>query len=219
MRYNNVKFENGLDGHLQMWDDMGFILSDRGNYYDLRCEFGIGYTVNRHIPFLFDKEDFDKIKKYRWQDDYTKHLGQNGDRPQYHCILTTDVKPKIRLHEVVTGKKFQDHKNHNTFDCRKCNLRDATPLQNAWNEPPSRHWESGIEGVYQKYPGENLWVGEFHGKILIETRSEYEAKKVVLEARALERGEYDYYNPILKDFGIDLEELLSRPRLKKVSIF
>lgn len=152
MKYNNVEYISDFEGQEVMWKDMGFIQSERGNWYDLRGDFGIGYTCNRHVPFYFDKEDFDKVSSYKWIDDYCKHLSNKGGTPEYFCILTHDTKPKIRLHEVVTGKKYQDHKNHNTFDCRKCNLRDATPQQNAWNTTPPKHRRKWYCRCNQKIP-------------------------------------------------------------------
>ena len=219
-RYNNTDYPSDFAMQEAMWKDMGYVQSDRGNWYDMRGDFGIGYTVNRHLPFYFDKEDFDEVSKYKWSDDYCKHLNCKNGKPQYFCVLTHDVKPKIRLHEVVTGKKHQDHKNHNTFDCRKCNLRDVTAQQNSWNTTPRHIGESGIAGVHRKYPDGGPWVGKFRDAY-IETYDLDEAKKFVLEARVKHRGEYDYHYPQFEEMGGNLDELRSRPDISpsKTSLF
>lgn len=48
---------------------------------------------------------------------------------------------------MVTGKKYQDHKNANKHDNRKENLRDATHSQNNMNRGVQSNSTSGITGV------------------------------------------------------------------------
>ena len=36
--------------------------NSRQNEYDLSGEYGIGYTRNTNVPFLFDLDDYDKLK-------------------------------------------------------------------------------------------------------------------------------------------------------------
>ena len=112
------------------------------NRYDLSGEYGIGWTSNTNEEFYFDLEDYDKIKDYCW----LKHI----DNKNYITICTRDCKANkiICLHQLITGKNNQDHINRNTFDNRKCNLRDSTQDENVKNRTMQRNNTSGVIGVY-----------------------------------------------------------------------
>ena len=112
------------------------------NTYDLSGEYGIGYT-SKGEEFWFDLEDYDLIKNYCWM------ISHNG-------YVITDISksnnklPKIQMHRLVMDcpeNLFIDHKNHNTFDNRKYNLRIATKSQNAMNQIIKTNNTSGIAGV------------------------------------------------------------------------
>ena len=83
---------------------------------------------------LFDIEDLDVVQQFCWSlDAATGYI-----RSSYWTI---DDKRSIHvlMHRIIMGKyynidgMFIDHKNHNTTDNRKCNLRVCTPAENQRN--------------------------------------------------------------------------------------
>lgn len=109
------------------------------NNYDLQDEYGIGYLSNTHKAFIFDKEDFDKIKEFCWMEN------DNG----YVISHNSDGK-NIRLHRLILNPKddeIVDHKNLNKLDNRKSNLRIATKQTNGINRPCNSNNQLGVKGV------------------------------------------------------------------------
>lgn len=105
------------------------------NHYEFYGETGRCYFNNRDGYFLFDTEDYDKIKDYRWYKD------QNGYCSNRHL--------GIYAHRIIMdcpNGMVVDHINHNTLDNRKANLRICTQQQNLFNnhQPVG---ESGHKGI------------------------------------------------------------------------
>jgi hypothetical protein len=95
---------------------------------------------------IVDAEDFDRLNQFKWFAHYQKDTrsfyaernrptsrGKRGTLPMTHVILN------------VTG--MVDHKNHNTLDNRKENLRAATNSQNCTNGRTRLTNRSGHPGV------------------------------------------------------------------------
>lgn len=112
------------------------------NNFNLLGEYGIGWTSNTNEEFYFDLEDFDKIKNYCW---YASISTKNG----YRSIRARDrvTKKIVPIHEVIIGKKHQDHIDRNTFNNRKSNLRDCTQFENTKNKSLQKNNTSGVAGV------------------------------------------------------------------------
>lgn len=98
-----------------------------------------------------DDSDFDLLNQFKW------------------CCSTTGYAVReatnktIYMHRFIMGepKGMQvDHKNLNTFDCQRHNLRIVTYNQNQWNRPRQHNNTSGHKGV-----GWNKQVGRWRARI------------------------------------------------------
>lgn len=114
-------------------------LCRKSNDYDLDSyEYGVGYCSDGY-QFLFDKEDYDKIKIYRWRRDQSRYLRTHIDNN--HDIF---------MHSLIYGNKELrdiDHINRNKYDNRKSNLREANRGDNVINRKPISRNKSGVTGV------------------------------------------------------------------------
>lgn len=118
------------------------------NKYNLSGDYGIGYTTKGE-EFYFDLEDYNKIKDYCWM----KHNGY---------IVTVLEKERISMHREIINCPSDievDHKNHNTYDNRKQNLRVANASQNNMNKGLRKHNTSGVTGVSWNNR-DNRWVAQ-----------------------------------------------------------
>lgn len=122
---------NGIRSCGCLYDDSRHESNKKYNTYDLETyEYGVGYC-NNGTHFLFDKEDYDKIKNYCWWYDGRYVLAHTLDGDGYTTA-------NIRMHRVVLdiGDREEinvDHRNLIRYDCRKSNLRKATDCENARN--------------------------------------------------------------------------------------
>ena len=147
------------------------------NQYDLSGEYGIGYLSNSDKTFLFDLEDYDKIKEYCW-------------RLFKGYVITHIGKPNVSMHRLILNPPDNmqvDHIYHNTLDNRKKNLRIVTNKQNTWNRK--------IKGVsYDK--SNNKWMARLrmNGKYMLRKRfkTEEEAINARREAEKKYFGEFAY---------------------------
>lgn len=147
-------------------------VTDKPNQYDLTNEkYGIGYDENGN-KFIFDKEDYDRIKKYKWNG--SKEI--KSSRNKESVYFTTMVKGyELKLHWFVMGiynefgydldgnkeklkevnEKYNrknnealiDHINRKPMDNRKSNLRFTNSGLNKQNNDVYKNNLSGIIGV------------------------------------------------------------------------
>lgn len=100
---------------------------------------------------LIDDEDFELVSRYKWFALYNPNTDSyyalanipNGGRTLSYC----DV---IRMHTLIAGTPDgmnTDHKNHNTLDNRRQNLRPCTYSQSSCNRKMRADNSTGYKGV------------------------------------------------------------------------
>lgn len=142
-RYIYVSGESLRSGHTQ---SCGCYLADKlkerktYNSYKFDGDIGIGFDSSGN-EFLFDKEDYDKIKDYYW------HMRYDG----YFLGHKSMDKSPSRLHRIIMNVSNKDivvdHIDHNPSNNRKENLRIANKSQNARNHKIFSSNTSGCSGV------------------------------------------------------------------------
>lgn len=103
--------------------------------------------LTRGFWSLIDAEDAERAQSLQWRAKVTRE----GQTPYA-------VRQDIGMHRFIIGTNAQcvDHRNGNSLDNRKCNLREATRSQNQHNRPKSRNNTSGLKGV-TCVPDRNAW--------------------------------------------------------------
>lgn len=96
---------------------------------------------------IVDDEDYDFLMQWRW----TVVIDRSGRVYATRHARKHEGKPSSRrMHMVICGTRngFEtDHKNGDTLDNRRSNLREATRIQNMRNRALHRNNTSGHKGV------------------------------------------------------------------------
>lgn len=169
----------------------------KNNVYDLSGEYGV-CTMRDGNTFIFDLEDYDKIKQFTWHLSGREYIGttinyeSNSNKP----------KETLMIHRLIMGVQdiswkecVVDHINGNVYDNRKCNLRVVSQFQNSMNQKKSKNNTSGNTGVskYKDKWGASIKVNS--QKIFLGLYEKYEdAVKTRKEAEEKYFGEYSYDN-------------------------
>lgn len=144
--------------------------------------------------FLFDYEDFPKIKDRMW---YGSVQGAHGE------IYILDCRGS-KIQEVILNIPeglYVDHINLNTLDNRKSNLRLCSHRDNLCNRDLQTNNTSGVSGVHWnknrrtwnarvKYYGQEIHLGAYH--------SFQEAVQARNEGMKWLYGEFGRYNDVPK---------------------
>lgn len=176
---DEIRRENGIK-------NVGNILRHRTqNQYDLSGDYGVGYTSDGS-QFIFDLEDYDLIKDYKW------YVGNNG-----YLYGRSDNTQHVLFHRLVMNAPdnyFIDHRQHNLLDNRKQFLRIVTCSQNGMNKEIQINNTSGYTGVYYHKPSNNwcayIKVNNKQIKKYCKTKEEAIQKRQQLERVYF--GEYSY---------------------------
>jgi hypothetical protein len=119
--------------------------------------------LTRGLFTIVDAADYACIMQHRW------HAKFAEEERFYATHWDTSSKTEISLHRYILGLdsnnvKLGDHKNGNSLDNRRVNLREADHSQNAQNSK-ARNNISGYKGVTY-YPELGLYRTRvyFHGK-------------------------------------------------------
>ena len=172
------------------------------NHYDLEGEYGIGHTYKGE-KFLFDIEDYAKIKEYRWcfnRKGYLVAFGRNEGRRRivkFHQMVMGEAPKGKQIDHIRSTEECPNRKADN----RKSNLRFVTPAQNSWNRGLRADNKSGHTGVRWDKERQK-WIARVRkGKMDVRKRFPYDQFNEACrwqEKTAKEmRGEYAYaYNCI-----------------------
>lgn len=119
----------------------------KDNYYIMKL-----YNAKHDIvgECYFDKDDYDKVKEYKW------HLDRQG------YVVTRLDKKRISMHRLIlaiTNDNLIDHINLNKADNRRNNLRIVDKSKNEMNKPVRSNNSSGVKGVCY-YNSKNKWSAE-----------------------------------------------------------
>jgi|SRR5690349_3158363 len=96
---------------------------------------------------LLDEEDIERVSKESW---HVINTGSYLLREKDKLIYFRSTKLKTALHRFIMGAKrgeVVDHKNRNTLDNRKSNLRITTTALNAHNSKIYASNKTGCPGV------------------------------------------------------------------------
>lgn len=94
-----------------------------------------------------DDADFTMLSRYQWQARWNER-----SKVWRACTMILDdekwkLRDMARILIPTTGDERVDHKNHNTLDVRRRNLRKCTRLQNLWNRRVRSDNQHGLKGV------------------------------------------------------------------------
>lgn len=105
---------------------------------------------------LVDDDDFDRVMRHKWT-----AATSNGRRWYAKRSILQDGKCiNCLLHRFILGVPDAiriDHENGDGLDCRKVNMRYASPRQNARNMRRSARNTSGFKGVHRVRDG---WIAQ-----------------------------------------------------------
>lgn len=157
------------------------------NKYVFVNNYAIGYTANNE-PFLFDIEDYGKIKNVSW----------HSDGKGYICGFLN--KKQVFLHRVIMGalndNRLIDHINHCGYDNRKKNLRLCNVTQNNQNRKVKSNTVSGKTGVYYDKL-RNKWRAHINANGKYKFIGRYDTLQDAITARIkAEKQYYGEYAPL-----------------------
>lgn len=177
-----MKHERQFKNHGKILDDSPVCVFDPNRYYIygdialVECYDQHGY-ITRY--FICDADDIDIVKKCKWRIVHKK----DGD----YAVTGNQNSRKAYFHEDVLGyipDGYEgDHKNKDTLDNRRNNLRIATSSQQKVNQRTRSDNKSGFRGICKRKQGD--YMIDFV----------YEKKRVYFEKFSkLEEAVYVRYN-------------------------
>lgn len=93
--------------------------------------------------FKLDEEDYDRCKEYHWSVNKYNRKSETG----YFYAVNNKVGLLHRFIMNASRDFLVDHKDNNTLDNRKCNLRICNRSENNRNRKSMKNNKSGVIGV------------------------------------------------------------------------
>ena len=107
---------------------------------------------------VIDFEDFELVRGFTWH----ANKRRNGDFVAARTDYSTGKLKTVLLHRQIAlrmGMYGVDHKNMDTLDNQRNNLRSCTRSQKGGNAKPRNTNKSGFKGVHW-YPNLNRWCAK-----------------------------------------------------------
>lgn len=152
--------------------------------------------LTKGFQALVDDADWPRLMLHSW-------YALEGKSGVYAACRVSDGGGKshiVLMHRMIMDnpeKLHVDHKNHNTLDNRRDNLRVATPRQNQHNSRKNEAKTSQFKGVYW-LSSRNRWVSDITldtgRKRIGSFRSELEAARAYDAVARAEFGEFAKLN-------------------------
>ena len=173
----------------------------KGNQYIDYGDYYTGFDAKGET-FLIDKEDYEKVSEITWNVEIRKdgYKRVSGHLPRGKRIL---------LHQYLMSDFLQiDHADRDGTNNRRCNLREATPLENSRNKGLASSNKSGVIGVNTRngkwyahitVEGNELWLGTHVDKT--------DAVRERLLAEHQYFGEFAPQKHLYEKYGIEVESL------------
>jgi hypothetical protein len=110
--------------------------------------------LTRKQNAIVDTEDFDQLSQFNWYAEWSPatrsfYAARRDENGKYVCMHRFILK--------LIGKPQADHKNGNTLDNRKENLRPCTAQQNRFNQRRKSNNTSGFKGVSKSHKLQKWW--------------------------------------------------------------
>ncbi len=133
---------------------------------------------------IVDDEDYEYLMQWKWQTQFN------------HCGIPYAVRQGIRMHRLLSGLqkgdgKIVDHRNCNSLDNRRHNLRICTNSQNCMNSKPrkgssiykgvtlhakSQKWQAQVH-----FRGKHIRAGSYHSEVAAAKAYDAKAKELAGE--------------------------------------
>lgn len=153
--------------------------------------------LTRGLVAIVDDEDFEELNLHKWyaMKMYDRYYARRnvviGNKKSYFLMHRFIIKAKVN--------QLVDHKNNNSLDNRKENLRTCSHSENMRNSKKRKQNTSGYKGVYFE-KNKNIYSAEvkFGGKRVYRKRFKtgIEAAKAYNEAALKYHGEFALLNTI-----------------------
>ena len=165
----------------------------------------VGKSSNSDDVFYVSSEDYDIIKGYCWRVNVDK---RNGYKRLITSIHLPNRKCKIKtIWSIITGYDYVDHKDGNTMNNRRENLRESNHLLNMQNRKTHKNNKSnepGIGVINKKYTASIRFDNKEYN---LGTYKDFETALLVrirAEAAVFDK-EYAPHRDLFEQYNIDVE--------------